>query len=209
MTKSHVPSTKPVTRKQIGNLLDKVGQRLERNKNLKSFPFEHAVKKHSPAMIGEMAAVAVKYHDAVGEIICVNRKVRPVYPDWVDKPMHPELEKVGPADFDMSDVEQWLHDGQKTGVVKGQVIYDHLKTNDMLKTCFGVQELQTIQGKGIEFFRKHFAGKAVFGWRSVVLHRGGRLYVPCLIEYGFEVKLYWDWLDSDWYDYDPALRFRK
>ena len=207
MTQSHVLSTKPATRRQIADLLDKVGQRLERNKNLKKVPFERAAKKHSRKIIEECVAIVVKYHDAAGEIIRVDRSAPIVYPDWVDKPLHPELEKTGPATFDMSEVEQWLHDDQKIGVVKGQVVYDHLEKHDMLKTSFGLYELQAIQSQGIEFFRKHFAGKAVFGFKSTVLSRGGRQDAPCLVEGGGRVVLHWRWLDDDWNARHPALRF--
>jgi len=209
MTKSHVPSTKPVTRKQIGNLLDKVGQRLSRNKNLISAPFERAVRKHSPKIIDECAAIVLKYHDAVAEIVRVDRKIAPIYPDWVDKPMHSELEAVGPAEYDLGDVEQWLHEKQKTGVAGGKEIYEHLKSADDLKDHLNLRDLQAIQKLGIVVFRKHFVGKAVFGWKSVVLDRRGYLFVPFLVEIGDEVKLDWRWLGYDWSANNPALRFRK
>jgi hypothetical protein len=61
----------------------------------------------------------------------------------------------------------------------------------------------------VKTFRKHFAGKAVFAWKSVVRGRGGHRYVPCLIEYDRRVVLDWDWLGIDWYDHSPALRLAR
>jgi hypothetical protein len=209
MANRHVSSTKPVSRKQADNLLRSVAVRLERNKNLYSVPFQRASKKHRRRIVDECVAVIVKYHDAVGDIIRVDRSTPITYPDWVEKPLHPELEQVGPAEFDMSEVEEWLHDGQKQSVVRGQVIYDHLEKNDMLKTCVGLPELQAIQKLGIAFFRRHFAGKRVYGYRSAVRARDGHSRAPDLVERDGEVVLRWYWLGYDWNALEPALRFRK
>ncbi|MDE2021730.1 MAG: hypothetical protein KGI71_02290, partial [Patescibacteria group bacterium] len=122
--------------------------------------------------------------------------------------MHPELEHTGPAEYDLTKVEQWLHDGQKDGkTMRGNAIYEHLKSNDMLDSCLGLADGLAIQKKGIAVFRKHFGGKAVFLWRSVVLNRDGNLFVPYLYEHGDAVALDWDWLGLDWDGNFPALRF--
>jgi len=142
----------------------------------------------------------------IDSIIRVDHSICPVYPDWVKKVMHPELEAAGPAEFDISQVEQWLHPDQARGTVKGKVIYEYLKDNDMLKTCLGLSDLLAIQKKGIAFFRKHFADKAVFGWKAVVLSRDGNLRVPSLIESEGKVLVYWRWLDYAWDSDYPALR---
>ena len=144
----------------------------------------------------------------IDPIIRVDRSIRPSYPHWVKMVMHPELEDKGPAEYDISVVEQWLHDGQKDGKrVKGNEIYDHLKKTDTLKICLGLRDLEEIQKKGITFFRKHFKGKAVFGWAGIVRDSGGHLLVPDLYEDDDEVVLSWYWTDGDWDDYRPALRF--
>jgi hypothetical protein len=144
----------------------------------------------------------------VDNMIRVGRYVRPVYPDWVKKVLHPELEKTGPAEYDLSCVEQWLHEGQKNGGwVKGRVIYEHLKNEKMLETCMSLRDLEEIQRKGIEPFRKFFKGRVVFAWKSVVQDDIGGLDVPYLYEYSGKVVLNWDWLDYDWNDLCPALRF--
>jgi hypothetical protein len=140
-------------------------------------------------------------------IIRVDRSIRPSYPDWMKEVMHPELESVGPAEYDISAIEQWLHDGQKDGkYIEGNKIYNHLKKTDTLKTCLGLRDLEEIQKKGIAFFRKHFKGKAVFGWAGVMRDRNGYLVVPYLYEFDGKVVLDWHWTDGVWHGNDPALR---
>ena len=142
----------------------------------------------------------------IDSIIRVNRSIRPSYPDWMKEVIHPELEAVGPSEYDGAKLEQWLHDGQKDGKwIEGNKIYAHLKKTDTLKTCLGLRDLEEIQKKGIANFRKHFAGKAVFGWASVVRNRLGSLRVPYLFERGGKVVLYWHWLDDSWGRSHPAL----
>jgi hypothetical protein len=141
-------------------------------------------------------------------IIRVDRSVRPAYPDWSKVVMNPELENTGPAEYDLAKIEQWLHDGQKgERYMRGQAIYDHLKSNNLLDSCLGLTDGIAIQQKGIEVFRRFFSGKAVFLWRSVVRNDLGSLSVPCLYEDDGEVKLRWYWLDNYWGSNNPALRF--
>ena len=143
-------------------------------------------------------------------IICVDRSVLVTFPDWVKDVLHPELQNTGPAKYGIAKLEQWLHDGQKDGKsVKGQVIYDHLKSSGLLEGCVGLADLLAIQQKGVAFFRRHFTGKAVFGWKSAVRDAGGSLSVPSLYGHGGEVVLDWGWLGSDWDGDGPALRFAK
>ena len=142
-------------------------------------------------------------------IVRVDRSVKPNYPDWMKKLMHPELELAGPAEYDLSQVEEWLHDDQKRGSVEGNTIYEHLQKGDNFVTCLNLQDGLAIQAKGIAVFRKLFAGKAVFLWGSVVQNHFGSLRVPYLIENGGEVVVFWDWLDYSWRSDFPALRFSK
>lgn len=142
-------------------------------------------------------------------IIRVNRSVPPSYPDWMKEVMHPELESTGPAEYDISEAEQWLHDGQKEEKwTEGNKIYAHLKKNDMLKTCLGLRDLEEIQKKGIALFREHFKGNVVFGWKGVVVvrNRYGDLGAPCLYGGGGAVVLNWYWLNFNWDGNNPALR---
>ncbi len=159
---------------------------------------------------GELVVVErePKPEPVLDTIIRVNRSVKPAYPDWMKKVMHPELETTGPAEYDLATVQLWLHEGQQGGNwAKGQRIYDHLKSNNMLEGCLGLADGLAIQQKGIEVFRKFFAGKAVFLWKSVVQNRGGDLHVPYLIEHRGEVVVHWRWLGRDWRGNNPAVRF--
>ena len=152
--------------------------------------------------------IAPQAQSPLDSIIRVDRKVRPVYPDWMKRVMYPKLEAVGPAEYDLVKVELWLHDGQKNlGLVKGLDIYEHLKNNRMLNSCLGLRDGEEIKKKGVAVFRKFFGGQAIFLWASVMLSRCGYLYVPYLIGSGGAVLLRWDWLEDDWRRYSPAARF--
>ena len=141
-------------------------------------------------------------------IVRVDRSIRPAYPEWVKDVLHPELELSGPAEFDLAKVESWLHDGQKNGKwVRGDKLYAHLKSNEMLDSCFSLADALAIQAKGVTVFPEYFKGKAPFFWKSVVRGRGGDLRVPYLYEDGGQVELEWYWLGYGFHDDHPALRF--
>ena len=142
-------------------------------------------------------------------LVRVDRAVKPSYPDWFKKLENPELECSGPAEYDLSKVDQWLHDEQKRRSVQGNTIYKHLTDTNGLASCLNLQDGLAIQKKGIAVFRKLFGGKAVFLWGSVVQLRLGGLGVPCLCGRGGGVGLRWDWLGNGWSSDDPALRFSK
>ena len=148
---------------------------------------------------------------ALDFIVRVDRSVKPNYPycDWMKKVMHPEMELAGPAEYNLTKVDQWLHDDQKRGSVSGNTIYKHLQKGDNLATCLNLQDGLAIQQKGIAVFRKLFASKEVFLWGSVAQDRYGNLYVPYLIEHGGKVVVNWHWLDLHWDSNNPALRFSK
>lgn len=131
-------------------------------------------------------------------------------PEWAKELMHPELELIGPVEYNPQDtVELWLHDDQKNGFTTGHNIYQHLKATDALGSCLGLADLLAIQQKGITVFRELFKGKAVFAWKSVARYRDGYLSVPYLYGFDDEVVLLWNWLGRDWDSGNPALRFRK
>lgn len=164
-----------------------------------------AVSLFCQALKGRANGVAKTEIDSV---VRVDRLVRPAYPGWMKEVLHTELEKTGSAEYYAVKLELWLHEGQKNGKwVKGQKIYEHLKENKMLESCLSLSDLLAIQAKGITFFRQHFASKAVFGWKSVVRHRDGSLFVPYLYGDGKQVVLRWLWLEVGWLGNNPALRF--
>jgi len=203
MTNVMTPSTKPATREQAGKFCDKLSHRFPKS-GIKSVQFQKLLKDkiRTEKLADEIVTLVRKHVDMIGDTVRVDRVAPLIYPDWVDKPLHPELQADGPAEYDLADVQQWLLEKQKTGVVRGKEIYEHLKNNSMLGSCLGLRDLQAIQKLGIEVFRKHFANKAVFGWKSVV-----RRLVPYLIENAGEVRLDWHGLDYGWWSApNPALR---
>lgn len=149
--------------------------------------------------------------DTLDTIIRVDRTVRLVYPDWMNwmkEVMHPELEAVGPTEYDLSKVELYLHDKQKNGgYIVGTSLYEHLKETDSLKDCLTLHDALEIQKKGIKVFRKLFGNKAVFCWKSVVRHRLGHLFVPYVYVDGDGVVVDWVWLGGVWFDSNPSARF--
>ncbi len=141
-------------------------------------------------------------------LIRVDRSIRPLYPDWAKTVMHPELEPTGPAEYDLTSVVLWLHDGQKNGrYMEGHKLYEYLKEKKMLESCLSLRDGEEIQRKGIAIFRKFFQGKVVFLWKSVVQDCNGSLRIPRLYGDFGTVVVGWGWLGSNWYDDDPALRF--
>jgi len=142
-------------------------------------------------------------------IIRVDRSARLVYPNWVIKVMHPKLEAAGPAEYDLGQVEQFLHEQQKEGLVEGNELYEFFKDSNLLAKCLGLADLLAIQAKEIDFFQKYFYDKWVFGWRSVVQHNCGRFRVSSLDGHDGEVKLHWYWLVSGWHALGPALLFKE
>ena len=153
--------------------------------------------------------VAPQVEAPLDTIIRVDRSVRPAYPDWMKEVMHPELEATGPAEYDLAKVALYLHDDQKNGTMKGTVLYEHLKSTDSLKSCFGLHDALEAQKKDIAVFRKLFGGKAVFCWRSIVRRRPGSLLVPYFYGNGGKVVVLWAGLDSVWSGNHPAARFAK
>lgn len=144
--------------------------------------------------------------DEWNSVVIVDRTVQPAYPDFVKKVKYPELELVGPADFNASNLEQWLHLKQeKGGITTGHEIYEELIAKKMLEICLNIVDLGAIQNRGISFFRRHFAGKMVLGWKSVILNRDSLLGVPYLYEGCDDVEMDWISLDLDLHSGIPVL----
>jgi len=144
-------------------------------------------------------------------IVRVDRSVKPSYPDWMKKLMYPDLELTGPAEYDIQKLGLWLHDDQKDGVVSGNTIYTKLEKDNALADCLGLADLLAIKAKVIiaPVFLKLFAGKIVFGWKSVAQRQNGDLVAPYLIVHNGRIMVLWYWLNSNWNSNHLALRFSK
>jgi hypothetical protein len=124
-------------------------------------------------------------------IIRVDRSIRPMYPDWKSRVMHPELELTGPAEYDFNEIGLRILDKKNREDLSGLAIYTRLKKENALANCLGLGDLLAIQEKGIDVFRKHFARKAVFGFKSVVSDKEGYFCVPYLVQDSGMVVLSW------------------
>jgi hypothetical protein len=142
-------------------------------------------------------------------IIKVDRAIKFYYPKWVKKIMHPELKVTGQDSYDLRLLDLLLYDDQKSGFVYGNKIYCRLKKDNTIADCLGLDDLLVIQTKGIKVFRKLFAGKNIFGWKSVAEHRDGNLDVPYLVESSGRVVLRWRWVDNQFGPNDLTPSFRK
>lgn len=152
-------------------------------------------------------AFAGEVEMVVNEIIRVDRSKKLVYPDWVEEVLHPELECTGPAEYSITPNSLYLHPKQKEGgLIGGHDLHKHLVDTKAIGNCAGYADLVEIQKKGIAFFRKHFKGKFVYAWKSVVWSALGGLNVPCLYEDGDEVVQNWYVLGNVWNQDYPALR---
>mgnify|MGYP006052079895 FL=1 len=160
-----------------------------------------------PEGVKRLLADELAVVEVAPDTVYVDYSVRPNYPSWMSEVMHPELEATGHYKFETESLQLWLHPSQIAGGVTGQVIYNHLFRSNLLESCLGLRDLEEIQKKGFAHFRKHFRGKTVFGWKSVVHDSGDRLYVPWLVMDEGEVLLGWNWLGCTWHPGNPALRF--
>jgi hypothetical protein len=133
---------------------------------------------------------------------------------WQKKVRYPELEMTGPDQFDVRQLERWIHpNGQEDPDTFGSTILEYLEENSMLTSCLGVRDLLGIKRRGLGFFKKHFQGKLFFGWRSVVqvtyedAPDAPELVVPCLGLFTGEVVLDWRGVTVTWDSNYYALRF--
>ncbi|MCX6820030.1 MAG: hypothetical protein NT019_01945 [Candidatus Adlerbacteria bacterium] len=124
----------------------------------------------------------------VDTIVRIDRSTVPTQPQWLKKPLHPELATTGPAEYDLAAIQLWLHEKQKEGA-KGQTLYGHLTRNNMLEGCLGYADGLAIQQKGLEVFRGLFGRTTLFLWRSVGRSSNRRLVVPCIGERNDELLL--------------------
>ncbi|MFA4975763.1 MAG: hypothetical protein WC839_00670 [Candidatus Paceibacterota bacterium] len=128
-------------------------------------------------------------------IIQVDRSVRPVYNIRVREILHPELECIGPAEYDLLKIEPWFHSEQKEGkIVDGNTIYNYLKYTKNLSLCLNLQDGFAIKKKGIAIFSKVLKGKDLPLWPSIIVKQSGYLYVPFLYILDGEILIDWRYI---------------
>jgi hypothetical protein len=149
--------------------------------------------------------IASKKTNELSGLICVDRSIRPKYPNWVRKVLY-EAFHPGPEEFDVGKLRQWTHDQQKHGNVEGYIVHNFLKSHDMIKHCIDLRDLEEMKKKGHAFFRKYFGeGRVcVFAWKSTVRDGSdsettlGYLRTPCLfVDEDDQEDIFWFWLNND------------
>lgn len=133
------------------------------------------------------------------------------YPHWKERIVYPELENTGPAHFDVSTLDPWLHLCHENEKMTNETIHEYLKYNGMLIDCLGLWDLLGIQKKGPDFYRAHFKGMAIPGWKSVIIDRNGDLNIPFLLEDEVtkELVIRWHWLGECCSINSPVYRFKR
>lgn len=138
------------------------------------------------------------------------------YPGWAQGLKHPELERRGPAEYDLASLRPWTHPGQfDENGVKGSVIYAELVKEGILETCIGLRDLLEIRKKGVVQYRRFFGLSIVYGWKSIVEERviGEEREPYCLIPYLYVyndcIIQDWNGIANDWYKAYVAYRHQS
>lgn len=110
-----------------------------------------------------------------------------------------EHQKGGQLKFDATQVELYLSAKQNGGSIGGKDLRDELKG----KLVLNANVLDYLLANP-HLIPEDWKGKAVFFWGTIYRNSDGNLYVRYLYLSGG--RWYWNfyWLDSDWYDSNPA-----
>ena len=120
-------------------------------------------------------------------LIRIDRSVRPnsIYENDGKEIMllHPELEGMGPSEYDLAKIRCYTHPVQKhKSGISGEGLYWHLRDTDSLKHCLGIQDAIEIKRKGLRVFRKLFGKKIMICWKSIGRDSEGTLRAPYICE---------------------------
>ena len=110
-------------------------------------------------------------------VIQVDRTIRPTYPLSVEAVVHNELEKTGPEIYDIAQVYQQK---RYPGFDRGLFLFNQIMNSNYSQSCLNLQDLEEIQKKGPDFFKRYFDNKEIFAWKSVCKCKSGDLKVPSL-----------------------------
>lgn len=141
-------------------------------------------------------------------LIRVDRTVPPTYPSFTKRVLHPEFEKQGPAEYELSSIEQWTLSGQSLrGRVPAYDIYDQLKNENLLRVCLTLRDSEEIKKNGLAAYRRVFGEKTLVMWGSIVEHVSGSLCVACLnpnTDWSDEAGMVWVRLEREFSSLDFA-----
>lgn len=191
-------------------------ERKWRDGETENWPQEQ-IEKLFAALGGKGAASRIAAGTAraqVEEIIRVDRSTNPGYPDWLE-PVYPDLEKAGPAEYSLSQVQLLLHEYQQEWHgIRGSDLYDWLAGRGLIKDCLGFSDLKAIQNTSLAFFRQNFQDNSVMAWKSVARYRDrpelSQLFVPTLrVEDKRRLVVSWDSIGYMLGRRSPCLIFKK
>ena len=140
-------------------------------------------------------------------IVCVDRTVSPLYPEWMCNLVYPELELTGPTKYDLSSLKKARSFSMDNHGMDIFAYYQRHK--DELSNCLGVSDLHAIKEKDFNLFERLFKFRAVIGWKSVF---GNRTFNVTFL-YSDGTKVLWGkrFLGDNLYHYcgvcDPAYIF--
>lgn len=147
----------------------------------------------------------------MSQFLVVDRSRRPYYPcdKWLKSVVHPELESNGPRIYDVTKLNQWRHVKQcPPRGIESRYVYAELLSQNLLRKCIGLRDLEEIQLRGLEFYRTYFQRLIIFAWASVVINKIDDYYVPYLSSHTGVLQIYWYWFISDLHMDCPALLFQ-
>ena len=76
-------------------------------------------------------------------------------------------------------------------------VNEQIKRMNILEKCFNLQDGVAIMKKGVAVFHACFGEKRLLLWKSVVLHRGGLLFVPFVCINGKKLTIDWVLVDGN------------
>jgi len=101
----------------------------------------------------------------------------------------------GKVKFDISKVELYLSEKQKTGYIKGEELLRELKPKTVLTSHFLKYFLDNP-----ELIPEEWKGKYIYFWGTLLRNPGGRRSVLYFYWFGGRWSWVYSWLDSDWHD---------
>jgi hypothetical protein len=135
------------------------------------------------------------------------------YHKWFKEFLRPELVKTGLAKYNAAKLKLWCFKPQKTGSVRGFLIYNNLCVTGRLHQSVSYDDLIAIQEKGYSFFQKNYEGKSLFAWKSIAIFKaeagsGSETFVvPCLRANGVNLQIFWRSIDGEFNTASPAVLF--
>ncbi len=139
--------------------------------------------------------------------VIVDRTCPARFPVWVGEVFLPELQIVGPAEYDLMQIELWRHECQKPSdkkaprLTKGKcsvlALYKQDEEEGSLKNCLNLRDGEEIVKKQRITFKKAFGRKGVILLKTKVRNaKNGKFYIPYVCISGYELAIRWLCVDD-------------